>query len=160
MELPNLIVSVPQNISEFAISKGANFNLVFSHCINRIQSDEVERLKNNGRYVRGLLMRVSKDLVNKIALNPNRCSVHILKEVETLSQAEIEWLLTHVMDEYPLWYRTLGSFPRWILNRMSFALIDDMFELDSETLFKANKEETTQVLQLVYLIGLTIPEEV
>ena len=33
-----------------------------------------------------------------------------------------------------------------------------MFELDSEALYTADKKQLKEVLQLVYLVGLTIPE--
>ncbi len=108
MNLPNLTIFVPANISEFAKAKGEEFNNLFLHFMSRIQEDEITEIKGSGEFIRGALIKVRKSLATKIALNPNRCSVYILEEVATLSPEEIEGLLTNVEKEYPLWVKALG----------------------------------------------------
>jgi hypothetical protein len=158
MELPNLLVSIPANISAFAEAKGEEFSKIFFHCLTRIQADEVRELRANGAYICAALIKKRKPLATKIATNPKNCSGYILEEVKTLNDQEIQDLLTNVEDEYPLWRKRLHPLLRWIANSIVFASMDDMFELDSEALYTADKKQLKEVLQLVYLVGLTIPE--
>jgi len=159
MELPNLKISAPANISDFAKAKGEEFYKLFLHFTSRIQADEITEIKANGEFIRGALIKARKGLATKIALNPDRCSVYILEEVETLSPEEIERLLTNVEKEYPIWLKAIGPLLKGIMNGIGYALIDDMFEVDSKAISQADEKQFKDLLQLVYLVGLTIPEE-
>jgi hypothetical protein len=116
-------------------------------------------LKASGVYIRSALIKVRKSLITKVALNPKSCSVFILDEVKTLSQEEIASLLSDVKKEYPLWVNALKPFLKGIMDSIGYASLDDMFEVDSKALYKADEKQFNDLLNLVYLVGLTIPDE-
>jgi len=159
MTLPNLEISVPANISQYVTEEGADFNSLFQHFVSHIQADEVTEIKANGEYIRGSLIKMRPSLTTKIALNPGRCSYVIFQEVETLSSEEIATLLKNVEGEYPLWVRAIGPLFKSILSGVVYSLIDDMFEVDSKAISQADDKKFKDLLQLVYLVGLTIPDE-
>jgi hypothetical protein len=124
-----------------------------------IQEDELTQIRESGSFICRALDKIRQPLGMKIALKPSNCSRVILEEVKTLSFEEITTLLINAEKEVPLWLRSIGPLFKRLLNSLKYALIDDMFEIDSKVLYDMDKKQFNDLLQLVYLVGLTIPEE-
>ena len=158
MKLPNLAVVVPSNITGFAESRGEQFYMLFNHFTSRIQADEVTDLKANAENIRGELIKIMPGLATKIALNPDNCSSAIYDAVTTLTSEQLDFVLINVHNNDPLWTKAIGPFVKGILRALGFMLIDDMFEVDSKAISQQDETLLNDVLQLTYLVGLTIPE--
>jgi hypothetical protein len=147
-----------QSFENFAKEKGGFFQEVYSHCISKVDPNELSMLKIGAKKAKAMLIELNPKLAAKLAFG-NDPFLQTKEVFEELSSDQIgNWITAMVEKEESTWPKFIPNFFKPFLEAYRDTSMDKIFEIDYRALKSAGEKECLGAMWLVFAATLTISD--